>query len=70
MQKLLLAASLAAMIAMPAFAQQSNADFYNSPMVINGDRIIGQDPDPNVRLELRRNAACYLDGCASGGGAN
>jgi hypothetical protein len=70
MQKLFLAASLAAMITTPALTQQINADFYNSPLVISGDRIVGQDPDPNVRLELRRNATCYLDGCASSSGGN
>jgi hypothetical protein len=26
-----------------------------APAVYLGDRFIGQDPDPNVRLELRRN---------------
>jgi hypothetical protein len=26
-----------------------------APAVYNGNRFIGQDPDPNVRLELRRN---------------
>lgn len=27
-----------------------------APAVYSGGRFIGQDPDPNVRLELRRNA--------------
>jgi hypothetical protein len=27
-----------------------------APAVYEGGRFIGQDPDPNVRLELRRNA--------------
>jgi hypothetical protein len=67
MQKLFLAVSLAATIATPVFAQSPQADFYNSPYVISGGQIIGQDPDPNVRLELRRNSTCYLHGCASGG---
>jgi len=26
-----------------------------APAVYSGNRFIGQDPDPNVRLELRRN---------------
>jgi hypothetical protein len=27
-----------------------------APPVYDGGRFVGQDPDPNVRLELRRNA--------------
>jgi hypothetical protein len=27
-----------------------------APAVYEGGRFVGQDPDPNVRLELRRNA--------------
>jgi hypothetical protein len=27
-----------------------------APPVYSGGRFVGQDPDPNVRLELRRNA--------------
>ena len=34
-----------------------NAPRWNgcAPPVYEGDRFIGQDPDPNVRIELRRN---------------
>jgi hypothetical protein len=28
---------------------------YGSSVVVNGGEIVGQDPDPNVRLELRRD---------------
>ena len=34
-----------------AYAQQG----YGAGVVIEGGRIVGQDPDPNVRLELRRD---------------
>jgi opacity protein-like surface antigen len=34
-----------------AYAQQG----YGAGVVIEGGRIKGQDPDPNVRLELRRD---------------
>src|SRR5688572_552128 len=35
-----------------AYAQQG---YYGTGVVIEGGRIVGQDPDPNVRLELRRD---------------
>jgi opacity protein-like surface antigen len=34
------------------YAQQG---YYGAGVVIEGGRIVGQDPDPNVRLELRRD---------------
>ena len=52
MKYLITAVALAALIAIPAaaaFAQSAN-------VVIVGGQVIGQDPDPNVRLQLRRDA--------------
>jgi hypothetical protein len=52
MKTLVAALALAALIAAPAFAQR-----VPSPdAVIVGGKYIGQDPDPNVRLQLRRDA--------------
>jgi hypothetical protein len=56
------AAALAAVVASPAFAQaprhfhlaaQSAALPWDA--VVEDGKVIGQDPDPNVRLELRRD---------------
>jgi hypothetical protein len=56
------AAALAAVVASPAFAQaprhfhlatQSAALPWDA--VVQDGKVIGQDPDPNVRLELRRD---------------
>ena len=52
MRNLITVAVLAALISIPAvaaFAQSANA-------VIVGGHVIGQDPDANVRLQLRRHA--------------
>jgi fructose-specific component phosphotransferase system IIB-like protein len=52
MKNLITAAVLTAFISIPAtaaFAQSAN-------MVIVGGHVIGQDPDANVRLQLRRDA--------------
>ena len=52
MKNLITAVALAALIAIPAaaaFAQSAN-------VVIVGGQVVGQDPDPNVRLQLRRDA--------------
>ncbi|MCC6948978.1 MAG: hypothetical protein IT539_14530 [Bradyrhizobiaceae bacterium] len=72
MKKLFLAATLAACTAVPAFAQdyyypgqylQYPGQYLGPDVVIDGNQIIGQDPDPNVRFDLRRNAECYLHSC-------
>jgi hypothetical protein len=36
------------------YVQQGYVQGY-APGVVNSDRIVGHDPDPNVRLELRRD---------------
>jgi hypothetical protein len=63
MKILLAAAALAALVTSPAFAQTARqypaesawAASVPSDAVIDEGMIIGQDPDPNVRLELRRD---------------
>jgi hypothetical protein len=52
MRTLITVATLAALISIPtaaAFAQSAN-------VVIVGGHTVGQDPDANVRLQLRRDA--------------
>ena len=52
MKYLITAAALVALISIPAataFAQSPN-------VVIVGGHFVGQDPDANVRLQLRRDA--------------
>jgi hypothetical protein len=57
MKKLLLAAALAAFVTSPAAAQyQLFATAPSQYIVVADGQIIGQDPDPNVRLELRMTA--------------
>jgi hypothetical protein len=63
MKTLVAAAALAAVIASPAFAQTARyhrADSGQSASapwdaVIEDNQVVGQDPDANVRLELRRD---------------
>ncbi len=52
MKSLLAAVALAPFIVAPAFAQAPPP----SHTVIVGGKVIGQDPDANVRLQLRRDA--------------
>ena len=52
MKCLIAAVALAAFIVAPAFAQAPPP----SHSVIVGGKVIGQDPDANVRLQLRRDA--------------
>ena len=64
MRKLVTAAALAAIVATPAFAQTART-FPAHPgaiaavpwdaVVVEG-KVVGQDPDANVRLDLRRDA--------------
>ncbi len=52
MTKLIAAVALATLIALPvapAFAQSSNK-------VIVGGKVVGEDPDPNIRFQLLRDA--------------
>ena len=63
MKTLLAAAAVAALIVSPAVAQTArqhpaiSAQATSVPRgaVIEEGKIVGQDPDPNVRLELRRD---------------
>ena len=63
MKMLVAAAALAALVGSSAFAQAASyypaesAQAASVPRdaVIEEGKIIGQDPDPNVRLELRRD---------------
>ena len=52
MKTLITALALATLIAAPAFAQAPPT----SDIVIVGGKLIGQDPDANVRFQLRRDA--------------
>lgn len=57
MKKILLATALVAFVASPAAAQhQVYAPFPGETIVVADGRIIGQDPDPNVRLLLRMHS--------------
>ena len=40
----------------PWLAGQPMQNAYAPGVVIEGGKIVGQDPDPNVRLELRRDS--------------
>jgi len=64
MRKLVTAAALAAIVATPAFAQTARtfpvrpgaiATVPWDAVVVEG-KVVGQDPDANVRLDLRRDA--------------
>jgi hypothetical protein len=71
---LLTAVSLAALVATPAFAQKHRAHVqdayasaaepayqgYQGGTVVSGGRVIGADPDPQVRFELERDATTYM----------
>ncbi|HEY4980772.1 MAG TPA: hypothetical protein VII24_02270 [Pseudolabrys sp.] len=67
MKKLLIAVTLATLAASSAFAKtprsQSSADAIaaDSYTVIAYGRVVGRDPDPNVRLELMRDAGLLGD---------
>ena len=37
------------------YAQDGYAHYGYAPGVVNGGRIVGQDPDPNVQLQLKRD---------------
>jgi hypothetical protein len=74
MKALITAAALASVIALPssAFAAKAQRHFRapeggmvmsHSPAVYDGNRYMGADPDPNVRLQLMRDAA-LIDGGA------
>ena len=60
MKKLATVAAIATLIATPAFAQQFWTPLESSNAVISNEgEIVGQDPDINVRLDLRRQAEYY-----------
>jgi hypothetical protein len=52
MKTLIAALALAALIAAPAFTQPAVAA---NDVIVNGKNY-GTDPDPNVRLQIRRDA--------------
>lgn len=58
MKSVLAVATIATLIASPAFAQSADA-LRRSPTgsheVYMGNKRLGQDPDPNVRFEMRRD---------------
>ena len=65
----LTALGLATLVATPAFAQKPthrdtgpHASAAESVPVVADGYVIGADPDPLVRLEMRRDAAAYLGG--------
>jgi hypothetical protein len=63
MKKLIIATVLATTVATPAFAQYLPR--FTGPglnAVIYNGRIIGQDPDANVRLDLIKNGEYYSGG--------
>ena len=65
MNRLFAAAAIATLIASPAFAQSEfdsqierpaqARDGASSYDVYKGGQLLGRDPDPNVRFELRRD---------------
>jgi opacity protein-like surface antigen len=52
MKTILALAVLATAIASPAFAQSWQP--YGNNTVTSGNRVLGTDPDPNVRFDLQR----------------
>jgi hypothetical protein len=71
-KRLLVLTAIAAIVASPALAAQSThrghradsgyaaSNGYrpaNSNVVIDGNRVVGQDPDANIRFQLRRDSA-------------
>jgi hypothetical protein len=56
MKKIIVAALLAVVVTTPALAQYR---YLSRNAVVSDGKIIGQDPDVNVRLDLRRNADFY-----------
>jgi hypothetical protein len=56
MKKIIVAAILAVVATTPAFAQYR---YVSWGAVVYDGKIIGQDPDPNIRVELRKNADFY-----------
>ena len=68
MKKLVIgtALALAALAASPAFAKTHHSGSSAKPvadpyMVIAYGQVVGRDPDPNVRLELLRDAGLLAD---------
>ena len=62
----LTAFGLAALLATPAFAAKHHRAYapgpyasVNEPLVVEGGRAIGTDPDPQIRSELQRDASTY-----------
>ena len=58
MKRIIVAAILAAVASTPAMAQYRYYYLSRTAVVYDG-KIIGMDPDPNVRLDLRKNSDFY-----------
>jgi hypothetical protein len=56
---LMTAVALVTIVASPAFAQKAPPPSSNA-VIIDG-QVVGQDPDINVRLELRKSALHGMD---------
>ncbi|HEY7459611.1 MAG TPA: hypothetical protein VH765_12745 [Xanthobacteraceae bacterium] len=56
MKKALVAAIIVVFATTPALAQYR---YLSRTVVVADGKIIGQDPDPNVRLDLRKNSDFY-----------
>jgi hypothetical protein len=59
MKTLLSVVAVATIIASPAFAQKAQKVSPNA-VVVDG-QAVGQDPDPNIRFQLRREAEHGID---------
>ena len=65
-KKLVTALALATLVASPAFAKTGPSRSSTTPtadpytVIVNGD-VVGRDPDPNVRLELMKDAGLPAD---------
>lgn len=53
--------SAAPAIASDAYAAAPGPAFVSSPPVIFDNKVVGQDPDPNVRLNLYRDPGLLAD---------
>jgi hypothetical protein len=56
MKKIIVAAILAAVVSTPAAAQYR---YYGGWVVVADGKIIGSDPDPRIRADLRKNSDFY-----------
>ena len=57
MKRIIVAAILAVVATTPALAQYR---YLPRSVVVYDGKIIGQDPDPRIRAEIRKNADYYI----------